>query len=231
VTCIVGIAGTKGVLLAGDSQWSGYNMKGMDTDSKVFMVSPIMAMGCCGSGRTMQILKHCIADGLDDPGPEEDLRRWYVREFQPRIAGTLEHYGALFRYRDDNVEELGDSAFLLAIRDRLFCIESDFSINESFRPFVGLASGGETSTGGLYTQFELVVEKGQVKEEGPVSKSWEWMEDVARRSIEAAAATTPYVGGPIRFVRTEIYTPDEKALAKAVLNNEPTPRKDEGWYE
>jgi len=219
-------------LLAADSQWSGYNERGIDTDSKVFQLSPILALGCCGSGRTMQILKHLVADGLDDP-PVDRLRRWYVREFQPRLAAIMDDYGHLHKYREDSVQEMGDSAFLMAIRDRLFVVDSDFSVSEGRRPFAGLASGGETATGGLYTKFEEEWEKGTIDEEGPVSKSWDWMENTARRAIMAAADTTLYVGGPIRYVRTDVYTDDEKVLAKSVLANGPTEREDEyeGWYE
>lgn len=226
MTCIVGIAGKNGVLLAGDSQWSGSNEKGMDTDSKVFSLSPVMAMGCCGSGRIMQVLKHVVSDGLEDPGPEEDLRRWVIREFQPHMAAVLESFGALSIAWEDEVEWLGDSALLLAIRDRVFTIEDDFSVNEHFRPYVGIASGGETATGALNSEFSKMG-----LPDAPVNKPWSWMEDAADRAIKAAADGTLYVGGPIRFVRTIVYTPEEIKQAKKIIAGGPTPRMNEGWYE
>ncbi len=226
MTCVVGIQLKQGTLLAADSQWSGDNLRGLDTESKVFALSDIMAMGCCGSGRTMQILKNCVTDGLDDPPLNQDVRRWYVRDFQPIIRGVLEDNGKLHKYEEDSIEEMGDSAFLLVIRDRLFTVESDFSTCESLRPFVALASGGEAAQGAMHSEFEKLK-----LPDKPVAKSWAWAEDVAARAIRAASEDTLYVGGPITFVRVSAYTAEEKASARRVVKGGPTYREDDSSYK
>lgn len=219
MTCVVGIRGTGGVLLAADSQTSGANEKRMDTDSKVFQLSECMAVAYCGSGRFGQVLKHWLMDTLDEPPVDRDLSRWYVRDFAPVLRDVLAECGHLHVMEADQTEYLGDSAFLLAVRDRLFAIETDFSINESELPYEALGSGGEAAMGAM---------RGLLASRMPAS--WATAERVAGAAIEAAAETTLYVGGTVRFARTCTYTAAEKAQAKRIVANAPTFREDEGWY-
>jgi 20S proteasome alpha/beta subunit len=226
VTCVVGIRGEHGVLLAADSQSSGENLKRMDTDSKVFQLSEIMAVAYCGSGRFGQILKHWLMDALDEPPLDRDLRRWYVREFAPVLRDVLNDHGHLHILEADQTEYLGNSAFLLAVRDRVFAIEPDFSINENELPFEAMGSGGEAAMGALRAE----VERHDRAEAEWLSGSWSALERIARRAIVGASETTLAVGGTIRLARTSIYTADEKAQARRIVKGCSTPRDDEGWY-
>lgn len=228
MTAIAGIVLKKrGVLLAADSQSSSDYVKRYDTDSKVFQLCPQMAIAYTGSGRFGQVMKHWVMDAMDEPPVDRDLRRWYVREFQPVIRDVLSDHGILSVLEEDTTEHLGGgSAFLLAVRDRLFAIETDFSINENERPFEALGSGGDTAIGALHAELGRL----RLPKNKPADKSWEWAEELARRAITAPSETTPYVGGPVRFLRTEIYTADEKKHARKVGVNAPTPREEEGWY-
>jgi 20S proteasome alpha/beta subunit len=215
VTCVVGLIGKKGVLLAGDSQSSTEWIYRYDTGTKVFKLSPVLAIAYCGSGRFGQILQFHLRDSLDDPPLQHDLRYWVVRNFIPYLRGETEAHGHLHIHH--NVEEFGPSAFLLAARDRLFSIENDFSVNENIRPFEALGSGGETAMGALTAEAD----KTDIGDE-PIADSK--LEAMARRAITAAARTTNYVGGPIRFEKTEIYTHDEREQAKDILAGRATYR-------
>lgn len=223
VTCVVGIRMEDGVLLAADSQTSGSNFKRMDTDSKVFQLSETMAVAYYGSGRLGQILKHWLMDALDEPPVDRDLRRWYVRDFAPVLRDVLNECGHLHILEQDQTEYLGESAFLLAVRDRLFAIEPDFSVNESEFPFDAFGSGSEAALGALIDTHDL-------HEVDCMSGTREALQDTARRAIVAAAETTLYVGGTIRYAATCTYTPEEKALARRVIEDAATVRDDEGWY-
>lgn len=226
MTCVVGIRMKGGVLLAADSQSSGDNLKRMDTDSKVFQLSDIMAVAYCGSGRLGQILKHWLMDALEEPPLDRDLRRWYVREFAPVLRDVLHDHGHLHILESDQTEYLGNSAFLLAVRDRLFAIEPDFSINENEMPFEAMGSGGEAAMGALRAEVE--------KHRTPVADYMEGtpqkLGELARRAIVGAADTTLGVGGTIRYAGTCVYTLDEKAQARRIVKDEPTVRDDEGWW-
>lgn len=221
MTCVLGIRGKNGVLLAADSQSSGDNLKRMDTDSKVFALGECMAVAYCGSGRFGQLLKHWLMDVLDQPPIDRDLRRWYVRDFQPVLRNVLADAGFLHIMEEDQTEHFGNSAFLLAVRDRLFCIEPDFSINENVLPFEATGSGGEAAMGALRSEFG----DGEF-----VPGRWEALEGMAERALVAATDTTLYVGGPRRYARTAVYTEAEKTQARAIVRNAPTLREDEGWY-
>lgn len=226
MTCVVGIRGKNGVLLAADSQASGDNLKRMDTDSKVFQLSDIMAVAYCGSGRLGQILKHWLMDALEEPPLDRDLRRWYVREFAPVLRDVLNDHGHLHILEENQTEYLGNSAFLLAVRDRLFAIEPDFSINENEFPFEAMGSGGEAAMGALRAE----VEKHGHPVADYVSGASHSLEAMAKRAIIGASDTTLFVGGTIRYAATCVYTVDEKAQARRIVKNAPTTRDDEGWY-
>ena len=177
MTCVVGIRWKGGVLLAADSQTSGDNFKRMDTDSKVFQLSDVLAIAYCGSGRLGQILKHWLMDALEEPPLDRDLRRWYVREFAPVLRDVLNEHGHLHILEEDQTEYLGNSAFLLAVRDRLFAIEPDFSINESEFPFDSFGSGSEAALGALRGELD----KHDRQEVDCVSGSLKQIETMARR--------------------------------------------------
>lgn len=219
MTCVVGVRGPAGVLLAADSQTSGTNEKRMDACSKVFQLSDTMAIAYCGSGRFGQIVKHWLMDSLDEPPLDRDLSRWYVRDFAPVLRDVLADTGHLHVMEEDTTEYFGDSAFLLAVRDRLFAIEPDFSVNEhDVFEYDALGSGAEAAMGVLAASTW----RG--------AGTWPVMEKLARRAVTAAADTTLYVGGTVRFARTVIYTADEKRQARQIVGNAPTLREDEGWY-
>lgn len=206
MTCVVGVVGRRGVLLAGDAQASTEYVHRFDRDPKTFQLSETLAVAYCGSGRLGQILAYHLTDSLDEPPLGMDERRWTVRDFIPYLRDVTDQHGHLHTVQATNVEELGESAFLLAVRRRLFAIEADFSVNEHVLPYEALGSGAETAMGSLHASLA-----------GKSTPTPARMEAVARKAIAAAAAFTNYVGGPIATSWTAAYTADEKALARRIL--------------
>lgn len=204
MTCIVGLVGKKGVLIAGDAQGSTEWTKREDVSAKVFQLSDLLAVGYCGSGRFGQILQYHLMDSLDDPPLNMDEHRWVVRDFVPYLREHTEEHGHLHIHH--NVEEFGPSAFLLGVRGRLFTIESDFGVCEHVISYDSIGSGAETAAGVLHGALG--------DETGAITDSR--LLPLATRAIAAAEKLTLFVGGQVSAVKTVRYTDDEKALAKRI---------------
>lgn len=205
VTCIVGLRGKKGVLIAGDAQGSTQWIKRNDASPKVFQLSELLCVGYCGSGRFGQILQYHLMDSLDDPPLQEDEHRWVVRNFVQYLRDITTDHGHLEIHH--NVETFGPSEFLLAVRGRLFLIDNEFGVSEHVLCYESVGSGAETAVGSLHGELG--------DEVGPLGD--QRLEAMATRAITAAAATTNYVGGKISTVKTVLFTADEIALAKRIL--------------
>lgn len=224
MTCVVGIRKrTGGVLLAGDAMWSSAYTQRHDTGTKVFLIDDTVGIAYCGSGRFGQILQFWLRESIDPPPLDRDLRRWLIRTFIEDLRSETQARGHLHILEENQVESFGQSAFLIAVRDRLLSVEEDFSVNENILPFEALGSGGETAMGALHAEWERLGSP-----EGYMPGTDAALLAMAERAIRAAEQTTNYVGGPITTVSTVTYTSDEKAVAKAVVAGQDTPR-DEGY--
>lgn len=203
MTCVVGIRGAGGVLLAADSQSSWDNRKMMDARPKVFGLSDVLAVGYCGSGRLGQLLEHGMAE-LDDPPLGRDEHTWAVKTFVPYLRDVLEAGG--FLHVHHNVEHFGESAFLMAVRDRLFQVEGDLCVNEHDRGFDAVGSGELVALGTLAAR----IGDGQVAD---AEARWE----IATAAVESSIDTTSYVGGNVIGIETVRFTDDERDFARSML--------------
>lgn len=205
MTCIVGLIGKKGVLIAGDAQGSTEWIKRNDASPKVFQLSDLLAVGYCGSGRFGQILQYHVMDMLDDPPLGMDEHRWVVRDFVPHLRdNTLEH-GHLEVRR--NVETFGPSEFLLAVRGRLFLIDCEFGVSEHELVFESVGSGAETATGSIHGELG----------DAAYPLDDRLLLGIATRGIRAAEKLTNFVGGKITTVKTVRFTAEEKQFARGIL--------------
>jgi 20S proteasome alpha/beta subunit len=206
MTVIVGVVGEGGVLLAADSQSSGDNSKRMRREPKTFQLTPAIALACCGSGRFGQVVTHWLDDYLEEPYPPlmADERDWAVRVFIPALVDCLEEHGHLHRYEENAVVELGDSAFLLAIRDRLFTVEPDMAVDEPEFAFDAMGSGEEAAMGAMHAAAEA----------STTFLPDEQLHEIAEAGVKAAVGLTLYVGGRMTTVRTSKFTAEERAFAE-----------------
>lgn len=211
MTCVVGVRSSSGVLLAADSQWSEVNISKNARDAKVVNLSDLVAIGYCGSGRLGQILTYHME--MDDPPLGADEHAWAVRTFVDALRCTLEEYGHL-RIESDgeraNLESMGDSRFLLAVRGRLFSVYEDFEVLEHEHVFDTVGSGEEVAFGAMRAMLpegtDLTV---------PFTDAL--AEKVATAGLKAAIEITHFVGGKIRSAPTVCWTHDELELAKKIL--------------
>lgn len=205
LTCIVGLVGPNGVLIAGDAQFSTLHTQRMDSGSKVFSIFDTVVAGYCGSGRFGEILEYHL-DGLEEPPIQMDERRWVIRELIPFLRDVLSAHGHLHIMEEDQTEHFGESEFLLGVRGRLFCIASDFSTSEHVHPYEATGSGADVASGVLHAAL-------------PFKRD---LLSIAEKAIAAATELTPFVGGDVTSVTTVRYTADEKDLARAILRPQTT---------
>jgi 20S proteasome alpha/beta subunit len=204
VTVVVGVVGRKGVLLAGDSQASTSYSNRKYAEAKTFSISEVLAVAYCGSGRLGQVLIHHL-DELDDPPLGRDEMRWMVRDFIPFLRDVTEQAGHLHIHH--NVEHLGESAFLMGVRGRLFTVDADMSVSEHVLPFDALGSGEDAAIGAMHA---LAGDDREPLTEGK-------MQSVAEAGVAAATTFTNFVGGDMSTARTVAITAEEKAAIRKLL--------------
>jgi ATP-dependent protease HslVU (ClpYQ) peptidase subunit len=206
MTVVVGVVGEGGVLLAADSQSSGDNAIRMRREPKTFQFTDTIAVASCGSARFGQIVTNWLDDYLEEPYPPlmADELTWAVRVFIPALIDCLEEHGHLHRYEETSVVELGESAFLLAIRDRLFVVEPDMQVSEEDYAFSALGSGEAEAMGAMLTA------SGEATTYIPDDERLA----IAAAGVKAASKLTAFVGGPQSVIHTVRFSAEEKKYAK-----------------
>lgn len=182
MTCIVGIKTDNGVLLGGDSVGSNRYTKVQRKDEKVFFLDDKseIAVGFTSSFRMGQIIRY----HLRVPEIAGDEYVWAVREFIPALIKVLGEHG--FMTEDKGVKTGGN--FLLAVKSRLFNIESDFQVGESIHDYDACGCGEDFALGSLFST------------EGNEDLS---ATDRASLALRAAEKFSNGVGEPFNFVLTK----------------------------
>jgi len=172
MTCIVGVETDSGALLAGDSASVGSHHTKKTSNSKVFKYDDVqVACGYTTSFRMGQILEY----HLDPPEVGQDERDYLVRVLVPEIRETLEEKG--FSKIKNNKEKGG--MFLLAVGDKVFKVQGDFSAIRHECPYSSVGLGAREAYGAMAA----------MKEDNP--------KELARRAIEAASEFNTGVELPI----------------------------------
>lgn len=194
MTCIVGIRHDSGVLLAGDSVGvNGGGQAQMRRDPKVFQINRHVAIGYTSSFRMGQLLRFnlalpAIVDAVGDKRTD-DAFEWAVKEFIPAARTALKDGGYA---RNDSGTESG-GFFLLAVRDRLFEVASDYQVGEPTPSYVSTGSGEDIALGAMHV---LLGTNGK-----PPTKAK--AREIATKALEAAVFHSAYVRPPFEFVDTQ----------------------------
>lgn len=145
MTCIVGIINKKenNVIIGGDSA----GVLGLDIsirkDSKVFKIKDFI-IGCCGSFRMMQLLKHSFKPPRVSGKP---LELYMATKFVDEMRRCFKEGGYL--YSDKGVEKGG--VILVGYKNRLFKIESDFQVGETYWEYDAIGCGRQLALGSFIT--------------------------------------------------------------------------------
>jgi 20S proteasome alpha/beta subunit len=206
VTAIVGVKYRNGVVLAADSQATGYGgSKRERIDSKIIQFSDTVAMAGCGSPRVGQALEFGL-EHFDGPYIGQDEYRWAVKELVPQMIHILDVSGTLAIFHEDSILEMPDSALIFAVRHRLFSILPDFQVAEDRLPWATEGSGGEVAAGALMESVGTIADL-------TLSKAVQ----AADAAIRVAIDLNAYVGDPVEVVSTVAVSGDERAVLKALL--------------
>jgi ATP-dependent protease HslVU (ClpYQ) peptidase subunit len=146
MTCIVGVIDKKEkkVVMGGDSAGvSGWDLT-IRKDSKVFANGPFV-IGCTSSFRMMQILRFSFKP------PEiktDDIYEYMCTDFINEVRNLFKNGGYL--QKETKGDELGGT-FLVAYKDRLFKIGSDFQVGENLIGMDSIGVGDGYALGYLYS--------------------------------------------------------------------------------
>lgn len=187
MTCIVGFIekNSNRVIVGGDSAGSDYHSLSLRKDPKVFRVKDFV-IGATSSYRMIQILRFNFVPpplkgtgiGFQETSSEIDLYQYMCTEFINALRKTLKDAGFL---TITNGSESGGT-FLVAYKDRLFCIHDDLQVAEFFDGYHSVGSGSNFALGAIAALTALP--------EPPPA------EDIVRIALEAAEKFSTTVQGP-----------------------------------
>ena len=148
MTCIVGLIDNGKVWIGGDSSAaSGWMVRSSDCP-KVFRVGEFL-IGYTTSFRMGQILQYHLS--IEPQNGHQDDFAYMVRNFAEAARSCLKDFGFA---KIDNNEERG-GVFLVAYRNNLYSIDSDFQVNKMTDGFDAAGCGREFALGALAALADL----------------------------------------------------------------------------
>lgn len=148
MTCIVGLVHDGVTYIGGDSLGSNGYTKTVRKDKKVFKLKDTnnAIAGYTSSFRMGQLLMY--GTGFIDKRDEPNIDHEYlVTKFIPKVISTFENGG----YGKNNSGDKCGGAFLIGYKDKLYSIESDYQVGESFDNYMAVGSGEDFARGSLAT--------------------------------------------------------------------------------
>lgn len=146
MTCIIGLTENGITYIGGDSLGSNGYSKVSRRDKKVFKLKDTdnAILGCTSSFRMGQLLMYAtnLIDKRDEPNIDHE---YIVTKFIPNVIELFEKGG----YSRNKSGEKYGGIFLLGYKDKLYKIESDFQICESFDNYDACGSGESFALGSL----------------------------------------------------------------------------------
>lgn len=158
MTCIAAIIDKNKTYIAADSMGFDHSSRTRRKDHKIFMKhtslnQPFM-IGFTSSYRMGQILKYEFTPTgySEDDKSEEDMHRYMVKSFVKEIKEIFKDngYGSI-----KDGEDSRGGKFIVAIRDKLFLIESDFQVGIPLEKYTACGSGEDYALASLYTSERM----------------------------------------------------------------------------
>lgn len=180
MSCIVAIKSDGIVYMGADSAGSdGYNTRSRK-DPKIHKVGPFM-FGFTTSFRMGQLLAHSFS--TPDRDPRVSVEKFMSTIFIDAVRNCLKTGGWA---ASQSGTEVGGN-FLVAYEGRIFQIESDYQVGESFLAYESVGCGENIAMGSLHTTETLGLEP---------SKRLEL-------ALQAASEFSCGVGGPFIYANTK----------------------------
>lgn len=142
MTCIIGLIKNKKVYLGGDSAGVGGNDVTIRKDTKVFKTGKFI-IGYTSSFRMGQLLRFKLKVNNQKRGISD--YEYMCTEFIDAVRNCLKDGG--YARIDDNQVAIG--TFLVGYKNRLYKIEEDLQVGESYENFNSVGCGEDYAKGAL----------------------------------------------------------------------------------
>mgnify|MGYP000915226807 FL=1 len=181
MTCIVGMIDRKSnkVIIGGDSLSSTNIFISSRKDTKVFKKGSFV-IGCTSSFRMIQLLRFSLV--LPEIN-KKDIYEYMCTDFIDAVRECFSKGG--FLQKEQTGEETGGQ-FLVGYEDRLFIIDNDFQVGETYDEFNSVGCGSDFALGCIYLLRDKKI---------PI-------ENKIRQALEAAEHFSPFVKQPFIFETT-----------------------------
>lgn len=181
MTCIVGMIDRKSnkVIIGGDSLSSTNFFISSRKDTKVFKKGSFV-IGCTSSFRMIQLLRFSLV--LPEIN-KKDIYEYMCTDFIDAVRECFSKGG--FLQKEQTGEETGGQ-FLVGYEDRLFIIDNDFQVGETYDEFNSVGCGSDFALGCIYLLRDKKI---------PI-------ENKIRQALEAAEHFSPFVKQPFIFETT-----------------------------
>jgi len=148
MTCIIGLIADDTIYLGTDSAVSADQRIHTLLDKKIFKKGPY-GVGFAGSLRVGQIIKYRMRTPTLKKNSAKNPTKILVINFVDAMRKALKDAGASREV--DGREEEQDSDFIIAFQNRLFVIDSGYSVCEAKDKYIAIGSGADYALGSLYS--------------------------------------------------------------------------------
>ena len=150
MTCIAGMLDKKNnnVVMGADTCGSDGDYKVSRLDTKIFMNGDFL-IGCTSSFRMIQILRYKFKPPEIN---DKDIYEYLCTDFVDELQKFFKASGFL---QELSTKELRGGNFLVAYKNRLFEIESDFQVGENSCGYYAIGSGFKFAYGCLYAVEDM----------------------------------------------------------------------------
>jgi len=153
MTCIAGLIDNGKIYMGADSAGVNSSLSlSVRADQKVFVKDEFI-MGFTTSFRMGQLLQYKLQVS---PRPERiDVFEYMVTSFVESVRKCLKDGG--FAEKKDDKETAG--TFLVGYAGRLFCVNSDYQVEETLLPYAATGCGEDIALGALFANGHLKPEE------------------------------------------------------------------------
>lgn len=150
MTCCIGYKTNKNIYFIGDTQGSYDENKEIRLDPKIFKMNN-MLFAVCGSFRMRDVLMYEL--NIPKLGLNEDIDRYVRTTVINGIRNLFIEKGICIKTEESDLVSPGD--ILIAIRNKIYKIESDFQVGEINKPYVAIGCGSREAMAAMsmYERF------------------------------------------------------------------------------
>lgn len=150
MTCIAGAIKGNEVWIGADAVCSHDNGEArISTQAKVFQVGEFL-IGASGTLRIQQIIRYLFAP----PPIETDLTSYMVKMFVPALRAVIQENGGEFK--DSNGNGILDGRYLIAVRGRLFEVDSSYAVFEAKANYAAIGCADQEALAAMFTATSLL---------------------------------------------------------------------------